>query len=278
MGRVSGKVAFITGGARGQGRSHALRLAEEGADIIVCDLVQQIDSIPYPMSTPEDLAETVRLVEGLDRRIIARQVDVRDQAGLDSLVADSVAEFGHIDIVCANAGIMSMAPTWEITDESWSDMIDVNLTGVWRTLKAVVPSMIAAKRGGSIVITSSTAGIRGFGNLAHYTAAKHGVVGLMLSLANEVAQHNIRVNTIHPTNVATGMILNDATYKLFAPHLEKPTRADAEPDFLAMNLLPVPWIEAVDISNAILFLASDEARYITGVQLPVDAGQLAKNI
>lgn len=278
MGRVSGKVAFITGGARGQGRSHALRLAEEGADIIVCDLIQQIDSIPYPMSTAEDLAETVRLVEGLDRRIIARQVDVRDQAGLDSLIADAIAEFGHIDIVCANAGIMSMAPTWEITDESWSDMIDVNLTGVWRTLKAVVPSMIAAKRGGSIVITSSTAGIRGFGNLAHYTAAKHGVVGLMLSLANEVAQHNIRVNTIHPTNVATGMILNDATYKLFAPHLEKPTRADAEPDFLAMNLLPVPWIEAVDISNAILFLASDEARYITGVQLPVDAGQLAKNI
>jgi SDR family mycofactocin-dependent oxidoreductase len=278
MGRVSGKVAFITGGARGQGRSHALRLAEEGADIIVCDLIQQIDSIPYPMSTAEDLAETVRLVEGLDRRIMARQVDVRDQAGLDSLIADAIAEFGHIDIVCANAGIMSMAPTWEITDESWSDMIDVNLTGVWRTLKAVVPSMIAAKRGGSIVITSSTAGIRGFGNLAHYTAAKHGVVGLMLSLANEVAQHNIRVNTIHPTNVATGMILNDATYKLFAPHLEKPTRADAEPDFLAMNLLPVPWIEAVDISNAILFLASDEARYITGVQLPVDAGQLAKNI
>ena len=236
MGRVSGKVAFITGGARGQGRSHALRLAEEGADIVVCDLIQQIDTIPYPMSTAEDLAETVRLVEGLDRRIMARQVDVRDQAGLDSLVADAITEFGHIDIVCANAGIMSMAPTWEITDESWSDMIDVNLTGVWRTLKAVVPSMIAAKRGGSIVITSSTAGIRGFGNLAHYTAAKHGVVGLMLSLANEVAQHNIRVNTIHPTNVATGMILNDATYKLFAPHLEKPTRADAEPDFLAMNL------------------------------------------
>lgn len=278
MGRVSGKVAFITGAARGQGRSHAIRLAQEGADIIACDLMEQLGSIPYTMSNPDDMAETVRLIEDLDRRIIARKVDVRDQAGLDALVAEGVAEFGHIDIVCANAGIMSVAPTWEITEQEWDEMLDVNLKGVWRTLKAVVPSMIAAKRGGSIIITSSTAGISGFGNLAHYTAAKHGVVGLMLSLVNEVSQYNIRVNTVHPTNVATGMIQNEPTYKLFAPHIEKPTKEDAEPSFVKMNLLPIPWVDPVDISNAVLFLASDEARYITGIKLPVDAGQLAKNI
>lgn len=278
MGRVSGKVAFITGAARGQGRSHAIRLAEEGADIIACDLMEQLDSIPYPMSVDEDMAETIRLVEALDRRILTRKVDVRDQAGLDSLVAAGIAEFGHIDIVCANAGIMSLAPTWEITEQEWDEMLDVNLKGVWHTLKAVVPSMIAADRGGSIIITSSTAGISGFGNLAHYTAAKHGVVGLMLSLVNEVSQYNIRVNTIHPTNVATGMIHNDPTYKLFAPHLEHPTKEDARDSFTKMNLIPIPWVEAVDISNAVLFLASDEARYITGIKLPVDAGQLAKNI
>ena len=278
MGRVSGKVAFITGAARGQGRSHALRLAEEGADIIACDLTSQVGTVPYPMSTPDDLAETVRLIEKLDRRVVARQVDVRDQAGLDAVVADGLTEFGHIDIVLGNAGIMSLAPTWKITDEEWNDMIDINLTGVWRTCKAAIPSMIEAGRGGSIILTSSTAGINGFGNLAHYVAAKHGVVGLMKTLANELAQYNIRVNTLHPTNVATGMVLNEPTYKLFAPDIEHPTQEDATPAYTAMNLLPIPWVQPLDISNAVLFLCSDEARYITGVQLPIDAGQLVKNI
>ncbi|CAB4848362.1 unannotated protein [freshwater metagenome] len=278
MGRVSGKVAFITGAARGQGRSHALRLAEEGADIIACDLTSQVGTVPYPMSTPDDLAETVRLIEKLDRRVVARQVDVRDQAGLDAVVADGLTEFGHIDIVLGNAGIMSLAPTWKITDDEWNDMIDINLTGVWRTCKAAIPSMIEAGRGGSIILTSSTAGINGFGNLAHYVAAKHGVVGLMKTLANELAQYNIRVNTLHPTNVATGMVLNEPTYKLFAPHIDQPTQEDATPAYTAMNLLPIPWVQPLDISNAVLFLCSDEARYITGVQLPIDAGQLVKNI
>lgn len=277
-GRLEGKVAFITGAARGQGRSHAMTLAREGADIIACDLVEQVSSVPYRMSEPTDLDETIKLVKDLGRRIIARKVDVRDQIGLDALVAEGVAEFGRLDIVLGNAGIMSLAPTWEITDEAWDDMIGINLTGVWRTCKATIPAMIAAGNGGSIVLTSSTAGITGFGNLAHYVAAKHGVVGLMKTMANELAPHFIRVNTVHPTNVSTDMILNEPTYRLFAPEFEHPTREDAEPAFVNMNLLPIPFVDRADISNAILFLCSDDARYITGVQLPVDAGQLAKNI
>ena len=277
-GRVQNKVAFITGAARGQGRSHALRLAEEGADIIACDLAQQVPTVPYHGATEEDLAETVRLVEQMDRRIVAKKVDVRDQSGLDELVAEGVAEFGRLDIVIANAGIMSLAPTVDLTEEVWNEMIDINLSGVWRTCKAAIPHMIQAGNGGSLVLTSSTAGFRGFGNLAHYVAAKHGVIGLMRTLANELAQHWIRVNSILPTNVETDMIMNEPTYRLFAPEFEHPTQEDARSAFLSMNLLPIPWIEARDISNAILFLSSEEARYITGVALPVDAGQLAKNI
>jgi (+)-trans-carveol dehydrogenase len=277
-GRVQDKVAFITGAGRGQGRSHAIRLAEEGADIIACDLSEQIPTVPYDGSTDEDLAETVRLVEQLDRRIIAKKVDVRDQEGLNGLVAEGVEEFGRLDIVLGNAGIMSLAPTVELTDDVWNETIDINLTGVWRTCKAAIPHMIAAGNGGSIILTSSTAGINGFGNLAHYVAAKHGVVGLMRTMANELAEHWIRVNTVHPTNVGTPMILNEPTYRLFAPEFEHPSQEDALPAFVKMNLLPIGWVEPRDISNAILFLASEEARYITGVTLPVDAGQLAKNI
>lgn len=277
-GRVQNKVAFITGAARGQGRSHALRLAEEGADIIACDLAEQVPTVPYHGATEEDLAETVRLVEQMDRRIVAKKVDVRDQSGLDALVAEGVAEFGRLDIVLANAGIMSLASTVDLTDDVWNETIDINLTGVWRTCKAAIPHMIQAGNGGSIVLTSSTAGFSGFGNLAHYVAAKHGVIGLMRTMANELAQHWIRVNSVLPTNVETDMIMNEPTYRLFAPDFEHPTQEDARPAFLNMNLLPVPWIEARDISNAILFLSSEEARYITGVALPVDAGQLAKNI
>lgn len=278
MGKLDGKVAFITGAARGQGRSHAVALAAEGADIIACDIAAEVDTVPYEMPTMEDLAETVRLVEAQDRRIIARQVDVRSQEDLDALVQEGISELGHIDIVCGNAGILSLAPTWELTDDQWTEMIDINLTGVWRTCKATVPSMIDAGRGGSIILTSSTAGIAGFGNLAHYVSAKHGVVGLMKTLANELGQHSIRVNTVHPTNVGNDMILNEPTYRLFAPHLEKPTREDAEPSFTAMSLLPIPWVENSDVTNVVVFLASEDARYITGAQVPVDAGLLAKNI
>jgi SDR family mycofactocin-dependent oxidoreductase len=272
MGRVEGKVALITGAARGQGRSHAVRLAEEGAEIVAVDICADFDSAPYPGATSEDLATTTKMVEDLDRRVISRQADVRDSSALRAVVDEAVAEFGHIDIVCANAGIASFAPSWELTDETWHEMIDVNLTGVWKTAKAVIPHLIERGQGGSIIITSSTAGMVGFGNLAHYAAAKHGVVGLMKVLAIELAPHHIRVNTVHPTSVDTPMIDNPAVLQLFLPGVQNPSRDDARTMMKAMNALPIPWVEAVDISNAVLFLASDESRYITGTQLPVEAG------
>ena len=270
--RVAGKVAFVTGAARGQGRSHALRLAEEGADIIAIDICEQIESVPYGMSTRADLDQTVKEVEALDRRIVAVQADVRDFAAVKAAVDQGVAELGRLDIVCGNAGIFSFAAGGaELSETMWSDMIDVNLTGVWHTAKACVPHLIAAG-GGSIVLTSSTAGIKGFPNFAHYVSAKHGVVGLARTLALELAPHSIRVNTVHPTRVDTDMVQNTATWSLFRPDLTEPTREDARETFASMNALPIPWVEARDISNAVLFLASDEARYITGVMLPVDAG------
>jgi SDR family mycofactocin-dependent oxidoreductase len=272
MGRVDGKVALITGAARGQGRSHAIRLAEEGADIVAVDVCASFDTVPYPGASSEDLITTSKLVEDLDRRVIAREVDVRDSAGLASVVDEAVTELGHIDILVANAGIASFGPSWELTDEVWQEMIDVNLTGVWKSTSAVIPHMIARGQGGSIILTSSSAGLVGFGNLAHYCAAKHGVVGLMKALAIELAQHRIRVNSVHPTTVDTPMIDNPAVRQLFVPAVEGPSREQAQELLKAMNALPVPWVEAVDISNAVLFLASDEARFITGVQLPVEAG------
>jgi SDR family mycofactocin-dependent oxidoreductase len=274
-GRVEGKVAFITGAARGQGRSHAIRLAEEGADIIAVDICQQLDTVPYAMATPDDLAETVKRVEALDRRIVATQADVRDYGALKGALDAGVAELGRLDIVCANAGIFSFS-TEELDEPMWKDMIDVNLTGVWHTTKAAVPHLVEGGRGGSIVMTSSTAGLMGFPNFAHYVSAKHGVVGLMRTLALELAPHMIRVNSVHPTSVDTDMIHNKATYDLFAPDLENPTREQVGERFQTLNALPIMWVEPRDISNAVLFLASDEARYITGVALPVDAGSTQK--
>ena len=275
-GRVAGKVAFITGAARGQGRSHAVRLAEEGADIIAVDLCGDMANVPYPLATPGDLAETVRQVEALDRRIVARQADVRDQAALKSAVDDGVAEFGRLDIVCANAGVNQPTPAQDMDEEVWGDIVDVDLSGVWRTCKAAIPHLIAGRRGGSIVLTSSAAGLKGYANIAHYTAAKHGVVGLMKTLAQELAPHRVRVNTVNPTQVDTPMIMNEPMYKLFCPDVSEPTRDDFAPASQAMHLLPVPWVAPRDVSNAVLFLASDEARYITGTAVPVDAGVLIK--
>jgi (+)-trans-carveol dehydrogenase len=275
-GRVEGKVAFITGAARGQGRSHAVRLAQEGADIIAVDLCAQVDSVPYPMSTPEDLAQTVKEVEALDRRIVATQADVRDYAGLKKALDEGVAQLGRLDIVSANAGIVSYDRADELPEQSWQDVIDTNLTGVWHAAKAAIPHLRAGGRGGSIILTSSTAGLKGYQNLAHYVSAKHGVVGLMRTLALELAPDMIRVNSVHPTSVDTDMIQNDATYRLFRPDLENPGRQDMAEAGTGINALPIPWVEPVDISNAVLFLASDEARYITGVTLPVDAGFLDK--
>lgn len=276
MPRVAGKVAFVTGAARGQGRSHALRLAEEGADIIAVDLCGQIDSVPYPMATESDLAETVRQVESLDRRIVARQADVRDFGQLKSVVDAGVAELGHVDIACANAGISSVGVSWKLTPDTWQDMIDVNLTGVWNATRAVIPHMIDAGRGGSLILTSSTAALVAIPNASHYSAAKAGVVGLMKSLAQELGPEFIRVNTVHPTGVDTDMIQNDVTYRLFMPDHDNPTREDVGPGFAAQNAIPVFWIEPADVSNAVLFLASDESRYVTGCTLTVDCGATIK--
>ncbi len=269
---MDGKVAFITGAARGQGRSHALRLAEEGAEIIAVDLCRPIDTVPYELPTPDDLAETAKLVEEFDRRIIAREADVRDLGRLQQVVQEGLSEFGHIDVVCANAGIGTVGPALEIDEQVWGEMIDINLTGVWKTIKAAVPPMVERGRGGAVIITSSVAGLFGFPNLAHYSAAKHGVVGLMRTLAQELAPHMIRVNTVNPTTVNTPMVMSDMFYRLVRPDLENPTSADMAEAFVGLNALPVPWIEPIDVSNAVLWLASDEARYITGVALPVDAG------
>jgi SDR family mycofactocin-dependent oxidoreductase len=276
MGRVEGKVALITGAARGQGRSHAIRLAQEGADIIAVDICAQVASVPYPMSTPADLAETVRQVEALDRRIIATQADVRDFGALKAAVDDGVAQLGRLDIVSANAGIASFGAADEISEEAWRDMIDINLTGVWHAAKAAIPHIKAGGRGGSIILTSSTAGLMAYQGAGHYVSAKHGVVGLMRTLALELAPFSIRVNSVHPTQVETDMVKNEMTYKLFRPDIEHPTQSDFEPVSQAMNALPIVWVQPVDISNAVLFLASDEARYVTGVTLPVDAGALIK--
>jgi (+)-trans-carveol dehydrogenase len=275
-GRVEGKVAFITGAARGQGRSHAVRLAEEGADIIAVDICAQIGSVPYEMATPADLAETVREVEALDRRIVAAEADVRDYAALKAALDDGVAQLGGLDIVSANAGIASFAPAADLEEATWQDMIDVNLTGVWHAAKAAIPHLIAGGRGGSIVLTSSTAGLVALPNMAHYVAAKHGVVGLMRTLTLELAPYSIRVNSVHPTGVNTPMVQNEPTMRVFLPGVENPTAEQYAEAMGALNALPIPWVEPRDVSNAVLFLASDEARYITGVTLPVDAGSTQK--
>jgi (+)-trans-carveol dehydrogenase len=272
MGRMDGKVALITGAARGQGRSHAVRLAEEGAEIIAVDICADVATAPYELPTLDDLAETARLVEDLDRRIVARQADVRDQRALDEVVQEGIAELGHVDVVCANAGIGSLAPALEIDEDTWDETIAINLTGIWKTIKAAIGPMVERGAGGSIIITSSAAGLKGFPNLVHYCAAKHGVVGIMRTLAQELAPYMIRVNSVHPTSVDTPMIRSDAFRRTVRPDLENPTDDDMGEAFVGLNCLPIPWVESIDISNAVLWLASDEARYVTGVTLPVDAG------
>ncbi|MEE2034896.1 mycofactocin-coupled SDR family oxidoreductase [Rhodococcus chondri] len=277
-GRVAGKVVFITGAARGQGRSHAVRLAEEGADIIAVDICQNIDSVTpyYDLASEADLDETVRLVEGLGRRIIAHKVDVRDRAGLQKALDDGISQLGGVDIVVANAGIATYGLSWELSEEQWRDMIDVNLTGVYNTAAVAIPRMIEAGRGGSIMFISSIGGLKGVQQVGHYVAAKHGIVGLMRTMANELGPHSIRVNTIHPTNVDTTMIQNPGTYGMFSPGDPEPSQEKAMPGFMSLNTLPIPWVDPVDISNAVLFLGSEEARYVTGVAFPVDAGAYVK--
>jgi (+)-trans-carveol dehydrogenase len=276
-GRVEGKVAFITGAARAQGRSHAITLAREGADIIAVDLCAQVDSVEdYPMATPDDLTETVKAVEALGRRIVATQTDVRDFDALKAALDEGVAQLGRLDIVCANAAITGFGLLADLTEQQWQDVIDTNLTGVWHTAKAAIAHLRAGGRGGSIILTSSVAGLEPIRNSGHYTASKHGVVGLMGTLALELAPDFIRVNAVNPGTVNTPMAQNDAVYRLFRPDLANPTAEDMVEAARAVHPLPVPWVEPVDVSNAVLWLASDESRYVTGITLPVDAGELVK--
>jgi SDR family mycofactocin-dependent oxidoreductase len=263
-GRVAGKVAFITGAARGQGRAHAIRLAEEGADIIAIDICRDYDTVGYPLATEADLAETVKAVEALDRRIVATVADVRDAGALKTAVDDGVAQLGRLDIVSANAGICTIQSWDQVTPQVWQDTLDTNLTGVWNTMVVSVPHLIAAG-GGSIICTSSTAGIKGLPFLAPYVAAKHGVVGIARTMANELARHSIRVNTVHPTGVDTPMGSG-------LGGIDALINGDPNLGPIYMNTLPVETVDARDISNAVLFLASDEARYVTGLEFTVDAG------
>lgn len=267
------RVVLITGAARGQGRNHAVRFAADGADIIGIDLCADVSSAPYPGATPDDLAETQRLVEKEGRRMVAVRADVRDQASMDGAVATGLAEFGRIDVVVVNAGILSFGATHELTEEQWSEMIDVNLSGAWRTCKSVVPHMIAAGTGGSIVITSSSAALRGTQNLGHYASSKAGLVGLMRNLSMELAPHQIRVNTVHPTAVDTDMIHHEALYRLSLPDLESPTRGDYGRLSSDSHPMGVPWVESEDVTSAVAWLASEGARYVTGIQLPILAGR-----
>ena len=276
-GRVEGKVAFVSGAARGQGRSHAVRLAQEGADIIAIDICGPIDNLAYPHSTPEDLAETADLVKNLDRRIVTAQVDVRDYDALKAAVDSGVEQLGRLDIIVANAGVGTDGrKLHKIGEDIWQDMIDINLSGVWHTVKAGVPHILSGGRGGSIVLTSSVGGQKAYQNTGHYIAAKHGVIGLMRAFAVELGPQMIRVNTVLPTQVSTTMLMNDNTYRLFRPDLPNPGPDDFAPISQMMHTLPIPWVDPIDISNAVLFLASDESRYVTGVSLPVDAGSLLK--
>ena len=275
-GQFEGKVAFITGAARGQGRSHAVRFAEEGADIIAFDLCEQIDSVAYPLATPEDLDETVNLVEKTGRRIVAEQGDVRDFERLKAAVANGVAELGRVDFVLANAGILPIVGEQAEDVSAFVDAVDVMLKGVYYTIEAALPALLEHGDGGAIVITSSVAGLSGmrakFSQRTHggagYIAAKHGVVGLMRVYANALAEKNIRVNTVHPTGLNSPMIVNEQVDRLM----------QEQPEYGAAfeNLMPVPLIEPIDISEAMLYLCGQSGRYITGITLPVDAGFTAK--
>jgi SDR family mycofactocin-dependent oxidoreductase len=274
MGKLDGKVALVTGAARGQGRSHALRMAEEGADLIISDLCHDLDTVPYPLSRPEDLLDTQREIEKLGRRVVASETDVRDSAAVQAMVSDGVAELGRLDIAVANAGVCGFGKTWELTDEQWDEMIGVDLTGVFKTLRAVTPYMIR-QGSGRIVATSSMGGRMGNPNLAHYVAAKWGVIGLVKTLALEVAAQGITVNAVCPATVDSDMVHNPALYGLFAPDLTSPTRDEVEPRYAAMSPMGVPWVSPADITDAVMFLVSDEARYISGSTLDVSTAAAA---
>jgi (+)-trans-carveol dehydrogenase len=273
MGLVDGKVALITGAARGQGRAEAVRLAEEGADVIAIDICEPVETIPYEGATQQDLEETAALVRKHGRRIVTVKADVRDLAALQAAVSRGTAELGRLDIVVANAGVMgALVKTWELTEEDWRTTIDVNLTGVWHAIKATVPYLIRQGTGGSVILTSSMAGLKAVPNTANYTSAKHALVGLARTVAKEAGQYNIRVNTVHPGSIPTKLLLHDTVYKLFRPDLEAPTIEDCMRVFATFNMLPDVFQEPEDVANAVLFLASDLSKRTTGTTLTVDGG------
>ena len=273
MGKVEAKVAFVTGAARGQGRSHALTLASEGADVIAVDICGPID-VRYRASTTDDLEETKRLVEKNGRRCIIQQADVRDLDAMHAAVTAGLDTLGQIDIVVANAGILNTSPVAEMSGEQWRNVVDTNLTGVFNTVRAALPHMIE-RRTGCIIGISSMAARTPFPNTAHYVAAKMGVVGLIKTIALENGPHGIRANAICPSNVNTEMVMNDAVFGVFRPDLEDPAFSDVEPLMAAMHPLGIAYVEPQDVSNVVLFLASDDARFISGDVLSVSAGSIA---
>jgi len=274
MGAVEGRVALVTGAARGQGRAHAIALAAEGADIVVTDLCADIATVPYALGTAAELAETVALVEATGQRCLSMPADIRDTAGIGLVVEAGVEAFGQIDICVANAGVTGYGKFHELDDDTWNDMIDVDLTGTFKTIRAVLPHMLD-RRYGRIIATSSMAGRMGNANLAHYVAAKWGVIGMVKSLAMEVANKGITVNAIAPAAVDTPMLHNDAMYKLFCPDMDAPTREDVTPRYQAMNRLGVAWMVPEEVSRAVLFVAADAASSMTGQVIEVSLGSSA---
>jgi SDR family mycofactocin-dependent oxidoreductase len=277
MGSFDGRVAFITGGARGQGRTHAVALAREGADIVACDWFGGLDTIRYPLPDRADLEQTVKLVEAEGQRCLAAEADVRDLDALHALVTQATEAFGRIDIAIANAGVASTSgrPVQEMSPDSWQQVVDVNLTGVFNTIRAVSPGMV--QRGyGRIIATASMMGRTGGPHVAGYAATKWGVIGLVKCAAYDLAPYGITVNAIAPGNVDTPMIQNDAIRKMMRPDLENPTREDAASAFQRLHVIPIPWVQPEEISRAVLYLAAEEARGVSGTVMSVDAGASAR--
>jgi (+)-trans-carveol dehydrogenase len=272
----AGKVVFITGVGRGQGRSHALAFARRGADVAGIDICAPIMTVPYDMATEDDLRETRERVGEIGVRTVLEVADVRDRQGLQSAASKVLDELGRIDVVVANAGIFSVGDAFELTPQAWQDVLDVNLTGAWNTVQSCLPALVASGSESSIILTSSIGGVQGLLGCPHYVASKHGLLGLMRSLANELGAFGIRVNAVCPTNVNTPMIQNEANYRTFRPDLESPTEEQVAEMARKMHILDVPWIEAEEVSDAVTWLASSAAKSITGVALPIDAGLLTK--
>ena len=271
MTSLTGQIAFVTGAARGQGRSHALALAREGADIAVCDIAQNISSVPYDLGTQEELDETAQMVQAMGRKCISMTTDIRSTQSIEDAVAQTISNFGRIDILVANAGVCGFGEFSKITDEMWNDMIAVNLSGTFKTMRAVLPHMLERKYG-RIIAVSSMSGRMGNANLAHYVATKWGIIGLAKSLASEVAGSNITVNALCPTSVDTPMLHNKAMYSLFCPDIEFPTKEDVMPRYAAMNKMGRPWLSSEEVSHALLYLCDERAAAVSGQAIELSLG------